>query len=133
MLDELKLIEAVAPDILAVLQERFKILQNIYWMQPIGRRNLAESMEMTERILRSETDQLKKLQLIEVSKSGMTLTEKGEAAYNGLGKMMDQLFGMHRLEKRLADHFGIARCVISTGDSDRQRKIIEEFGDYLVT
>lgn len=131
MLDELKLIEAVAPDILAVLQERFKILQNIYWMQPIGRRNLAESMEMTERILRSETDQLKKLQLIEVSKSGMTLTEKGEAAYNGLGKMMDQLFGMHRLEKRLADHFGIARCVISTGDSDRQRKIIEEFGDYL--
>ena len=115
MLDELKLIEAVAPDILAVLQERFKILQNIYWMQPIGRRNLAESMEMTERILRSETDQLKKLQLIEVSKSGMTLTEKGEAAYNGLGKMMDQLFGMHRLEKRLADHFGIARCVISTG------------------
>ena len=29
VLDELKLIEAVAPDILAVLQERFKILQNM--------------------------------------------------------------------------------------------------------
>lgn len=59
MLDELKMIEAVAPDILSVLQERFKILRNIYWMQPIGRRNLAESLELTERVLRTETDLLK--------------------------------------------------------------------------
>lgn len=32
MLDELKLIEAVAPDIMDVLQERYKILRNIYWI-----------------------------------------------------------------------------------------------------
>ncbi|MFY1068187.1 sugar-binding transcriptional regulator [Candidatus Enterococcus leclercqii] len=131
VLDELKLIETVAPDILAVLQERFKILRNIYWMQPIGRRNLAESLELTERVLRSETDTLKKLQLINADKSGMTLTEKGEDVYNSLGKIMDQLFGMHQIEKKLADHFGIQRCLVSVGDSDRQQKIVAEFGDCL--
>ena len=30
MLDELKLIEAITPDILAVLQERYRILRTIY-------------------------------------------------------------------------------------------------------
>nr|OTP15936.1 SorC family transcriptional regulator [Enterococcus sp. 9E7_DIV0242] len=52
MLEELKMIEAVAPDMLDVMQERYHILRNIYWMQPIGRRSLSESMGLTERILR---------------------------------------------------------------------------------
>lgn len=60
MLDEIKMIESVAPDIIEVLQERYKILRNIYWMQPIGRRSLSESMGITERVLRTETDLLKK-------------------------------------------------------------------------
>ncbi len=76
MLDELKMIESVAPDIIEVLQERYKILRNIYWMQPIGRRSLSESMGITERVLRTETDLLKQLDLINTSKSGMTLTKK---------------------------------------------------------
>ena len=77
MLSELQLIEEIAPDILYVLQERYRILQSIYWMQPIGRRSLSESLALTERVLRTETDLLKKLDLIATSKSGMRLTEKG--------------------------------------------------------
>ena len=49
MLDEIKMIESVAPDIIEVLQERYKILRNIYWMQPIGRRSLSESMGIRNR------------------------------------------------------------------------------------
>ena len=56
------MIEAVAPDMLDVLQERFQILRNIYWMQPIGRRSLSETMGITERVLRTETDVLKATQ-----------------------------------------------------------------------
>ncbi len=49
MLKEFKMIEAVAPDMLDVLQERFQILRNIYWMQPIGRRSLSETMGIRTR------------------------------------------------------------------------------------
>ncbi|GMA54987.1 hypothetical protein GCM10025857_63440 [Alicyclobacillus contaminans] len=59
MLNELQLIEAIAPDMLHVLQERYRVLQGIYWMQPIGRRSLSESLALTERVLRTETDLLK--------------------------------------------------------------------------
>lgn len=100
MLDELKMIESVAPDIIEVLQERYKILRNIYWMQPIGRRSLSESMGITERVLRTETDLLKQLDLINTSKSGMTLTKKGEEVYQSLENFMDQLLGMHQTEKK---------------------------------
>lgn len=131
MLDELKMIEAVAPDILSVLEERYRILRDIYWMQPIGRRALAENLHLTERVLRTETDLLKKLKLIESSKSGMQLTPYGEDVYNKLGTIMDQLFGVHQIETRLAEYFGIARCLVTSGDSDRQGKVIEEFGNLL--
>jgi len=131
MLVETQLIEAIAPDIMQNIQDRYRVLQNIYWMQPIGRRNLAESLELTERVLRTETDLLKKLNLIATSKSGMYLTEKGEKVYEQLVKLMDQLFGMQQLEKKIADSFAIDRCMIVDGDSDRQKKVAEEFGSLL--
>lgn len=131
MLDEMKMIEAVAPDIIDVLQERYKILRNIYWMQPIGRRSLAESMGMTERVLRTETDLLKSLQLIHASKSGMSLTKKGEEVYQNLENFMDQLLGMHQTEKKLAEYFGNQRCIVTSGNSEDQSKVAEAFGDAL--
>jgi Transcriptional regulator, contains sigma factor-related N-terminal domain len=131
MLEEFKLFETIAPDFLAVIQERYRILQSIYWMQPVGRRTLAESLDMTERGLRTEADLLKKLRLIDSSKSGMMLTAEGEKVYNKLGNAMDQLFGMHLIEKRLASYFGIERCLITSGNSDKQPKVIAEFGHLL--
>ena len=131
MLDELKMIESVAPDIIAVLQERYKILRNIYWMQPIGRRSLSESMGVTERVLRTETDLLKQLNLINTSKSGMTLTKKGEEVYQSLESFMDQLLGMHQTEKKLAEYFGNQRCIVMSGNSEKQPKVADGFGEAL--
>lgn len=131
MVNELKLIEAVAPDVMNVFQGRFEILRNIHWMQPIGRKSLAESLGLTERVLRTETDLLKQLQLIDTSKSGMSLTVKGEELYQDLENLMDQLLGMHQLEKQLAKYFHIDRCLVTAGDSDAQPKVIADFGDAL--
>ncbi len=131
MLDEVEVIEAIAPDILAVIQERYRVLQRIYWMQPVGRRMLSESLQLTERVLRTETDLLRSLDLIISSKSGMKLTEKGEVVYKELGKMMDRLFGVHQIEKDLADRFDITRCLIADGNSDQQVKVVARFGQLL--
>ncbi|MGI6156616.1 MAG: sugar-binding transcriptional regulator [Enterococcus lemanii] len=131
MLDDFRVIEMIAPDVLATIQERYRILQNIYWMQPVGRRVLADKLAFTERALRTETDFLKKLKLIDASKSGMKLTEKGEETYQQLSGFMDQVFGMNHLERSLAKYFGIARCLVTPGDSDQQEKVIKEFGHLL--
>ncbi|MBL1230074.1 SorC family transcriptional regulator [Enterococcus sp. BWB1-3] len=131
MLEELKMIEAVAPDMLDVMQQRYHILRSIYWMQPIGRKSLSESMGLTERVLRTETDILKNLQLVKTSKSGMTLTDKGLMIYQGLEKMMNLLFGIQQVEIDIAQLFGIQRCIVVAGNSDSQKKILDEFGSVL--
>lgn len=128
MNNELELIEAIAPDMMLTLQERFRILRNIYWTAPVGRRTLAEKMEITERVLRTETDFLKNLQLIETSKSGMTLTHEGVKVYHGLENMMGQLLGMQQKEKQLAEYFGVSRCIVNAGDSDQEPKVLSSFG-----
>lgn len=131
MLSELKLIEAVAPEVLEILQNRFQILKTIYWMQPIGRRSLADNLGLTERVLRTETDGLKQLDLIRSNKSGMFLTEKGKLIFQDLEKLMNQLRQMDILEERLANYFSIERCLIIEGDSDSHQEIISEFGNTL--
>lgn len=131
MQDELKLLEGIIPDILTVLQERYRILQQIYWMQPVGRRNLSDQLGLTERVLRTETDFLKQIGLVESSKSGMMLTNKGDLVYLEMGTIMDQLFETKQVELQLAKYLGIEKCLIAKGDSNQQTKVISSFGEMV--
>lgn len=131
MYPDFKVIEELAPDMIDVLQSRFQILRNIYWMAPVGRRTLAIRMDLTERTLRTETDFLKEHQLIETSKSGMSLSKRGMEVFNSIEPLMGKLLGVQKKEKQLADYFGIARCIITAGDSDHEQKVIEELGRVI--
>ncbi|MGX7014618.1 sugar-binding transcriptional regulator [Vagococcus silagei] len=131
MSQEIEMIERIAPDIIQVVEERFRILRNIYWMQPVGRRTLALKLDVTERVLRTETDYLKQIQLIDTSKSGMSLTDEGLSVYRGLETFIDAHAGMRKKERTLARTLGIDHCIVVSGDSDQDRKVLEEFGSIV--
>ncbi|WP_314068452.1 sugar-binding domain-containing protein [uncultured Vagococcus sp.] len=131
MENQLELIEKIAPDLMDLVQERFTILRNINWMSPVGRRTLAMKMDMTERVLRTETDLLKSLRLIETSKSGMTLTTEGEKVMVGLESLMGKYSGMKQKERKLAEYFGVEKCIIVAGDSDDESKVLASFGQII--
>ena len=59
------------PDLLTIIQKRFHILRYIGAMEPVGRRNLASSLGLTERVLRSEVDFLKQQKLLYSTSAGM--------------------------------------------------------------
>ncbi|WP_313470082.1 sugar-binding domain-containing protein [Carnobacterium sp.] len=126
MQDVLSIIEKVAPDIMDTLRGRYQILRNIYLVGPVGRRVLAGKMNITERVLRTEVDALKKQNLVQTSKLGMQLTANGEIVYHELDQMMGQLLGMRAKENQLATYFQIEHCVIVSGDSEEQAKVQEE-------
>lgn len=52
------------PDLLAIMQKRYEILQHIRLMQPIGRRTLSLNLGISERVLRSEVQFLKEQHLL---------------------------------------------------------------------
>ena len=53
----------IVPDLIEEMQTRYDILHYVRLMQPIGRRTLATSLGLTERVLRREVDFLKQQDL----------------------------------------------------------------------
>ena len=75
MHSDIQWIEAIAPDMVDMLSRRYLVLRTINWMAPVGRRLLAQTLGVSERTLRTETDTLRKLDLIMTNKSGMQVTQ----------------------------------------------------------
>lgn len=115
-MDSVMLMQLLVPESQQLMQLRFRILRAILHEQPIGRRGLAKQLKMSERVLRSETDFLKKQNFITYSTSGMTLTNLGEEIFRSLELQISYLVGMTFIEKQVAEKLGVHFCKIITTD-----------------
>ncbi|MFC6180455.1 sugar-binding transcriptional regulator [Lactiplantibacillus daowaiensis] len=131
MHSDIQWIEAIAPDMVEMLSHRYLVLRTINWMAPVGRRLLAQTLDVSERTLRTETDTLRKLDLIVTDKAGMQVTKQGKDVLLGLSQFMDELMGIRQKERQLAQRFNIKRCIIVSGDSDRQLQVIGSMGEEV--
>lgn len=118
----------MVPDVLNLIEVRYNILRSIRLTEPVGRRLLAQTLDMTERILRSEVDFLKAQQLIEYQTSGMQLTTQGRKLLSSLEGDMREISGLHEMEIQLSGILGIADTVIVSGDCDKVPLIKREIG-----
>lgn len=116
------------PDLLPVMQTRMQILQYIRLTQPIGRRNLSASLNMTERVLRSEVQILKEEHLIHVASAGMTLTESGMEVVTALEEFMREISGLKVLEAQLKETLNLEEVFVVAGDSDASPWVKQEMG-----
>lgn len=120
--------QKLLPDLLSVMQKRYQTLQYIRLMQPIGRRNLAVSLGLTERVLRSEVTFLKDQNLLDVYPSGMTLTDEGELLLLQLEEVMKEASGQRLLEITLKEAFSLSEVIVVSGDSDESPWVKKEMG-----
>jgi central glycolytic genes regulator len=116
------------PDFLQVLQKRYSILRYIGMMQPVGRRSLAVSLGLTERVLRSEVDFLKEQNLIYINNVGMSLTSEGRNLLEDLEGFMRELKGFDVMELELKHQLGIRKVIIVPGDCDESPMVKGELG-----
>lgn len=116
------------PDILAVMQKRYRILRSISFAEPVGRRTLAQMLGMSERVLRSETDFLKNQKLIDVKSSGMSVTIDGAALLQNMESMMREISGINETEEKLKQALGLEDVVVVQGDSDKEPWVKNELG-----
>jgi central glycolytic genes regulator len=120
------------PDLLPVMQTRMQILQYIRLTQPIGRRSLSASLNMTERVLRSEVQVLKEQNLIGIASSGMTLTEEGTELVLGLERFMREISGLKVLEEKLKETLNLEEVFVVAGNSDESPWVKKEMGRACV-
>lgn len=124
----LELQKRLLPDLLQVMQKRYSILQYVRLMQPVGRRSLAVSLNLTERVLRSEVEFLKDQDLIDISSVGMSLTAEGMQLLKKLEGVMREVTGIAQIEEVLERRLGIKKVIVVSGDSDESPWVKSELG-----
>lgn len=120
------------PDLLELMSLRYQILRFINLMQPIGRRGLATSLGMSERVLRSEVTDLKKHGLLEMASSGMTLTAEGKHVLTELQEIMKEVFDLKKVEEQLKQALNLSEVIIVPGDCDQDSWVKKEIGRATV-
>lgn len=115
--------QKIAPELIETLQRRYNILRTIHFLQPIGRRGLADRMGMGERIIRGEVDFFKGQGLVETQPDGMRVTLAGEELLTGLERFDAYLLGLGALEQELEKRLGLEKAIIIPGDSDQDELI----------
>nr|WP_092074775.1 sugar-binding domain-containing protein [Dendrosporobacter quercicolus]NSL49290.1 DNA-binding transcriptional regulator [Dendrosporobacter quercicolus DSM 1736]SDN13177.1 central glycolytic genes regulator [Dendrosporobacter quercicolus] len=118
----------IAPDLVAVVEERYNILKHIQYAQPIGRRALAAVMGMSERVVRADVEFLKDAGLVEISGLGMSVTEDGHHLIAELAEYVGVLHGLTQLETTLSERLGIRQVIIVPGDSETDSSVLRELG-----
>ncbi|TLS35323.1 sugar-binding transcriptional regulator [Pseudalkalibacillus caeni] len=125
--------QKLMPELLEVMNKRYRILRYLRLMQPIGRRSLAVNLGITERILRSEVTFLKDQGLLEMSVQGMHLTEEGEQLLIQLEPVMNEVSGLRNLEEELKQKMQLQEVIIVPGDSDKAPYVKKEMGRACVS
>ena len=124
----LEIQEQLLPDLMDILKRRYTILHQIMISGMVGRRTLAASLAMTERVLRAETDLLKAQGLIEIETLGMRVSSAGESLLEQLEPVMKELFGLADLEEKIREAYGLRKVVIVPGDSESSTDVKRELG-----
>lgn len=124
----LEIQKQLLPDLMDILKKRYTILHQIMLSDVIGRRTLANSLDMTERVLRAETDLLKAQGLIEIENIGMRISDAGRRLLEDLEPVVKELFGLSNLEETIRQHYGLRKVVIVPGDCEASPPVKRELG-----
>lgn len=124
----LELQTRLVPDLLDVMRKRYEVLRYLQLMQPVGRRNLATALGMTERVLRSEVNFLKDRGLVRVESVGMQVTPTGQDLLSDLEPFINEMMGITELERGLARVLDLQQAVVIPGDSDHSDSVKKEMG-----
>lgn len=128
MQEILKLQMKIVPELVEVLEKRYLILRTIYHKQPIGRRILANNLNLGERIVRTEINFLKEQGLIEINTPGMTITKSGEQIVNELKDFIHEIKGLSDIENKVRTLLGIKKVIIVPGNVDENPTVLKDIG-----
>jgi central glycolytic genes regulator len=123
-----ELLKKIVPEVVKEVENRYTILQNIYFNQPIGRRALAGIISWSERPLRNEIKKLEEQGLIEIEQKGMKVSGEGEDVISRLENFIFYLKGLNPVAQSVKEKFHCQHVIIVPGDSDQDEAIKKQLG-----
>lgn len=123
----------IVPEFIETLIKRYNMLRLIDYHQPIGRRNLANVMEIGEKIVRREVNILKEQGFINIKAEGMNITEFGYTSLEILRSFIHRFKGLYSIEKEVEHKLQIKKVLIVPGFYDEDEFVLREIGRASAT
>jgi central glycolytic genes regulator len=124
----LELQKKIVPELVNTLEKRYNVLRTICHNQPIGRRVLADILNVGERIVRTEIGFLKEQGLIEINTSGMTVTSEGVDIIYKLNDFIHEIKGLSEVEKKIETFLKLKKVIIVPGNVDENPLVLKDLG-----
>lgn len=122
------IMERFAPEAAEIMTNRYQVLKQVFYNQPIGRRQLTRNMGSTERVIRSEVDLLKSRGALQTTPLGIFLTAYGEEMLRDIEELVPGLFKIQLLGEKIKDRFGLREVIIVPGDSNTELFAKDDLG-----
>jgi len=114
----------IAPDLMREIELRTLVLERVAALEPIGRRALAQRLQLPEREVRSAADALRTSGCITQSASGMELTEYGRGLVDSARMVSRGRRSLSSMELALARKLDVERVCIVRGDADMDESVL---------
>ena len=124
----LELQKKIVPELVNTLEKRYNVLRTICHNQPIGRRVLAEMLNVGERTVRTEIGFLKDQGLIEINASGMTVTSEGIELIYKLNDFIHEIKGLSEVEKKMETLLNLKKVIVVPGDIEENPLVLKDLG-----
>lgn len=124
----LELQKKIVPELVNTLEKRYNVLRTIYHNQPIGRRILADKLNVGERTVRTEIGFLKEQGLIEINTPGMTVTSDGEEIIQKLKDFIHETKGLSDQEEKLKSLLNLKKVIIVPGNVEENPLVLKDLG-----
>lgn len=118
----------IVPELVSTLEKRYNVLRTICHNQPIGRRVLAEMLNIGERTVRTEIGFLKDQGLIEINASGMTVTSEGIELIYKLNDFIHEIKGLSEVEKKIEALLNLKKVIVVPGDIEENPLVLKDLG-----
>ena len=128
MQEILELQKKIVPELVNTLEKRYNVLRTICHNQPIGRRVLAEMLNVGERTVRTEIGFLKDQGLIEINASGMTVTSEGIELIYKLNDFIHEIKGLSEVEKKIETLLNLKKVIVVPGDIEENPLVLKDLG-----
>ncbi len=128
MQEILELQKKIVPELVNTLEKRYNVLRTICHNQPIGRRVLANMLNVGERTVRTEIGFLKEQGLIEINTSGMTVTSSGIEIIEKLNDFIHEIKGLSEVEEKIQSLLNLKKVIIVPGDVEENPSVLKDLG-----
>ncbi len=117
----------IVPEVLELAETRFAIMSKVNETGAIGRRALAEKLNMSERQVRNELEFLSDNGFLEITRAGAQLSTRGESFLKEFERYIRELKNFSRLETEISQQLGLEDVIIVPCDF-QHTSLLRELG-----